>query len=80
MIYKLFYATSADATAMTDPTTEATEYTFGTIGGDGSGTAAFGFNITGLTTATEYTFWLYQYDDVNSLYSESASSDRGIVG
>lgn len=71
--YRLFY--SETASAPTDPKT-ATEYTFGSTGGDGGGNAAFGFNISGLNPGTEYTFWLYQYDTTEDLYSEPASATQ----
>jgi len=68
IVYKLFY--SPTATAPGDPLT-ATEYTFGSTGGDGGGTSAFGFTITGLASGIEYTFWLYQYNTATMEYSDS---------
>lgn len=66
IVYKLFY--SETATAPSDPLT-APEYIFGSTPGDGNGTSAFGFNISGLTPSTDYTFWLYQYDTGTMEYS-----------
>jgi len=66
IVYKLYYAETATTPA--DPLT-ATEYTFGTTGGDGGGTSAFGFTISGLLLSTEYTFWLYQYNTVTMEHS-----------
>ncbi|MDR9414849.1 MAG: hypothetical protein RI564_01105, partial [Gracilimonas sp.] len=74
--YKLFYSETASAPA--DPLT-ATEYTFGSIAGDGDGNAAFGFNLGGLTEGTDYTFWLYQFNNVDSVYSDPAS-DTAVSG
>ncbi|WP_127844106.1 hypothetical protein [Psychroflexus aestuariivivens] len=65
--YRLFYAlTSAN---VADPLS-ATEYNFGDTAGDGGGTSAFGFVISGLDPGVEYTFWLYQYNSSTSLFSE----------
>ena len=72
--YRLFYAETD--MAVTDPTTEATEYTFGDTAGDGGGNTAFGFVLGGLEPATEYTFWLYQYDSANALFSEAAEATQ----
>jgi hypothetical protein len=69
IVYRLFY--SPTATAPANPLT-ATQYPFGTIPGDGGGTAAFGFNLGGLTPGTGYTFWLYQYNTVTAQYSAPA--------
>lgn len=66
IVYRLFY--SPTATAPANPLT-ATQYAFGSTPGDGNGTAAFGFNIGGLTPATPYTFWLYQFNTATSVYS-----------
>ncbi|WP_396144972.1 MopE-related protein, partial [Flavobacterium sp.] len=66
IVYRLFY--SPTATAPANPLT-ATQYAFGTTPGDGNGTNAFGFNIGGLTPATPYTFWLYQFNTATSVYS-----------
>ena len=71
IIYRLFYSPTADAPG--DPI-EATEYDFGTTAGDGGGVDAFGFTISNLEPATEYTFWLYQYDTVEELFSEPAEA------
>ncbi len=65
--YRLFYSVTDEAPG--DPL-EATEYEFGTTDGDGGGTSAFGFVLSGLEPGTEYTFWLYQYDTANDLFSE----------
>ncbi len=69
IVYRLFY--SPTATAPANPL-NATQHTFGSIAGDGNGTAAFGFNRGGLTAATQYTFWLYQYNTADMLYSTPA--------
>ena len=66
VVYKLFY--SPTATAPANPLT-ATEYIFGSTGGDGNGFSAFGFVLTGLNAGTPYTFWLYQFNTVTGLYS-----------
>ncbi|MBN1410757.1 MAG: fibronectin type III domain-containing protein [Spirochaetales bacterium] len=73
IVYKLFYATTSSAGGITDPTTEAIEYIFGSTAGDGNGGAAFGFNLGGLTPNTDYTVWLYQYNVPGSLYSPASS-------
>ncbi|HRK83974.1 MAG TPA: T9SS type A sorting domain-containing protein [Saprospiraceae bacterium] len=73
LVYRLFY--SPTATAPANPLT-ATQYTFGSTGGDGGGTAAFGFNISGLTPSTGYTFWLYQYNTATMVYSAAASATQ----
>ncbi len=67
--YRLFYSLTADEPA--DPL-DATEYTFGSTPGDGNGVAAFGFRLEGLDPGTEYTFWLYQYNSADDLYSDPA--------
>lgn len=67
--YRLFYSITADAPG--DPT-EASEYDFGTTAGDGGGVAAFGFTMTDLEDATDYTFWLYQYNTAEELFSDPA--------
>lgn len=71
--YRLFYALTDEAPA--DPTT-ATEYSFGTTAGDGDGTNAFGFVITGLDPGEEYSFWLYQYDSTTTTFSTAAESSE----
>jgi hypothetical protein len=71
IVYKLFY--SPTATAPANPLT-ATEYTFGSTPGDANGANAFGFALGGLTSQTNYTFWLYQYNTVTLAYSLPASS------
>jgi Carbohydrate binding domain/Putative metal-binding motif/Secretion system C-terminal sorting domain len=71
IVYRLFY--SPTATAPANPTT-ATQYAFGSIGGDGNGISAFGFTLTGLNESTPYTFWLYQYDTVTGLYSSPTAA------
>ena len=67
--YRLFYSQTADVPANPQ---DATEYAFGSTPGDGNGEAAFGFRLGGLEDATEYSFWLYQYDSANDLFSEPA--------
>lgn len=69
IIYRLFYAPTASIPA--DPTT-ATEYAFGTTGGDGNGVNPFGFVMTGLNPGVNYTFWLYQYNTADMLFSTPA--------
>ena len=69
--YRLFYAPTADAP---DNPQDATEYEFGSTPGDGEGNAAFGFNLGGLAEGTEYTFWLYQYDNAEDVFSEPAEA------
>ncbi len=76
IVYRLFYSPTASAPA--NPLT-ATQHTFGSIPGDGNGTAAFGFSISGLTAATGYTFWLYQYNTVDMLYSIPAVVTRSTL-
>ncbi|MEQ8525321.1 T9SS type A sorting domain-containing protein [Gracilimonas sp.] len=75
--YRLFYSETASAPA--DPTT-ATEYTFGSTAGDGGGNAAFGFLLSGLNPGVEYTFWLYQYDTANEVYSDPVSATQAAGG
>jgi len=75
-VYRLFYSPTASAPA--NPLT-ATQHTFGSIPGDGNGTAAFGFSIAGLTAGTGYTFWLYQYNTVDMLYSIPAVATRSTL-
>ena len=70
IVYRLFYAPSADAPA--NPR-DATEYEFGTTPGDADGVGPFGLTLTGLEPGTEYTAWLYQYDVENDLFSQPAS-------
>jgi len=67
--YRLFYAKTSDG--LENPL-EGTEYEFGTTAGDGDGNAAFGFVIASLDPATEYNFWLYQYNTATELFSEPA--------
>ncbi len=69
IVYRLFYSPTASAPA--NPL-NATQHTFGSIPGDGNGVSPFGFNRGGLTAATPYTFWLYQYNTVSMLYSTPA--------
>lgn len=71
IVYRLFY--SPTATAPANPLTAA-QYTFGSTAGDGNGTTAFGFNLGGLNSSTNYTFWLYQYNTSTGIYSTPASS------
>ncbi|MCC5834017.1 MAG: hypothetical protein JJU20_04720 [Opitutales bacterium] len=77
IVYRLFYSTTA--TAPSDPTT-ANEYSFGATAGDGDGIAAFGFVLGGLNPGTEYTFWLYQYDNSSSLFSNNAATASAVSG
>lgn len=70
IVYRLYYSPTASAPG--DPTT-ATEYTFGSTGGDANGVGAFGFALAGLTASTQYTFWLYQYNTATMLFSTPAS-------
>ena len=67
--YRLFYSLTADQPA--DPL-DATEYSFGSTPGDGDGVNPFGFVLGGLEPGTEYTFWLYQYNSAEDLYSDPA--------
>lgn len=67
--YRLYYSKTDDAP---DDPKEASEYQFGTTAGDGDGETSFGFTKTGLAPATDYTFWLYQYNSVDELFSEPA--------
>ncbi len=69
IIYRLFYAPTASVPA--DPTT-ATEYDFGSTGGDGAGIAPFGFVLSDLNPGVNYTFWLYQYNTADMLFSTPA--------
>ncbi|MEZ4838855.1 carbohydrate binding domain-containing protein [Flavobacterium sp.] len=71
IVYRLFY--SPTATAPANPL-NATEYVFGSTPGDGNGTAAFGFNLSGLSSSTNYTFWLYQYNTASMIYSTPGMS------
>ncbi len=66
IVYKLFYYPTASAPASP---LNGTEYIFGSTPGDGNGTAAFGFSLSGLNASTQYTFCLYQYNTVTELYS-----------
>lgn len=77
IVYKLFYAKTAEAPA--DPKT-ATPYTFGTTPGDGNGTNAFGFVLTGLTPGTQYTFWLYQFNATSNIYSNGFATASAVSG
>jgi hypothetical protein len=77
ILYRLFY--SPTASAPMNPQT-ASEYTFGTTAGDGNGVGPFGFNVTGLQAATNYTFWLYQYNTVDQLFSTPASVSETTLG
>jgi regulation of enolase protein 1 (concanavalin A-like superfamily) len=76
-VYRLFY--SLTASAPVDPKT-ATQYIFGSTAGDGNGTSAFGFMLTGLTPGTSYTFWLYQFNTSSGMYSNGFTSDVQISG
>ncbi len=76
IVYRLFYSKTNEAPD--DPTT-ATEYEFGTTGGDGDGVDAFGFVMTGLDDGTSYTFWLYQYNTADELFSPPAT-DTAVAG
>lgn len=81
IVYRLFYALASDN--VQDPTTsaQATEHEFGSIAGDNGGTGAFGFILPGLQAGAEYTFWLYQYDSVNSIFSQPAiATERSATG
>jgi Secretion system C-terminal sorting domain len=71
IVYRLFY--SPTATAPANPLT-ATQYTFGSTPGDGNGTSAFGFMLSGLAGGVPHTFWLYQYNTSTMQYSASSSS------
>ncbi|NBP74772.1 MAG: T9SS C-terminal target domain-containing protein [Crocinitomicaceae bacterium] len=77
ILYRLFY--SPTATAPMNPQT-ASEYTFGTTAGDGNGVGPFGFNVSGLQAATNYTFWLYQYNTADQLFSTPASVSETTLG
>ncbi|MEN9914957.1 MAG: hypothetical protein RL528_1721 [Bacteroidota bacterium] len=77
ILYRLFY--SPTALAPMNPQT-ASEYTFGTTAGDGNGVGPFGFNVTGLQAATNYTFWLYQYNSADQLFSTPASVSETTLG
>lgn len=80
IIYRLYYSPTASAPG--DPLT-ATEYTFGSTPGDGNGDNAFGFNISGLTPGTDYTFWLYQYNTSTMEFSNPpaiATQTSGAAG
>ncbi len=69
IVYRLFYSPTASVPA--NPM-DATQYTFGSTAGDGGGNNAFGFTMTGLQAGTNYTFWLYQYNTAENLYSTPA--------
>ncbi|MEE4178365.1 MAG: T9SS type A sorting domain-containing protein [Bacteroides sp.] len=77
VVYKMFYSKTAEAPA--DPTT-ATEYIFGSTAGDGDGINAFGFVLGGLELGTSYTFWLYQYNTVEELFSPGAATASAVSG
>lgn len=77
LVYRLFYAPTATAPA--DPQ-DATEYEFGSTAGDGNGVAPFGFNVTDLQASTQYTFWLYQYNTSNELFSTPALVNETTLG
>jgi len=77
ILYRLFY--SPTASAPMNPQT-ASEYAFGTTAGDGNGVGPFGFNVTGLQAATNYTFWLYQYNTVDQLFSTPSSVSETTLG
>ena len=64
--YRLFYAPSNQVSE--DPTT-LPEHDFGSIPGDGGGSAAFGFVLGGLEPGVEYNFYLYQYRVSSSTFS-----------
>lgn len=77
IVYRLYYAlTSAN---LEDPK-QGTEYVFGNTPGDGEGNNAFGFVISGLQASTSYTFWLYQYNTADALFSESAAAATTLSG
>ncbi len=75
--YRLFYAKTAD---VPENPLDATEYQFGTTPGDGDGVNAFGFVLGGLEPGTEYTFWLYQYNSTEDLYSDPATVSAVAAG
>jgi hypothetical protein len=77
IIYRLFYAPTASIPA--DPTT-ATEYPFGSTAGDGGGVGPFGFVLTGLDPGVNYTFWLYQYNTADMLFSMPTSVEQTAGG
>jgi len=77
VVYRLFYSPTASAPANPQ---DATEYTFGSTAGDGEGINPFGFNLTGLQSATEYTIWLFQYNTVDMLYSTPAIVTETTLG
>ncbi|MCH8558542.1 MAG: choice-of-anchor J domain-containing protein, partial [Balneolia bacterium] len=77
IIYRLFYSPTAEAPG--DPLT-ATEYAFGSTDGDGNGQGPFGFVLSGLAPATDYTFWLYQFDSANELFSEPGIASAESTG
>jgi hypothetical protein len=77
VVYRLFYSLTNEAPE--DPKTAA-EYLFGSTAGDGNGDAAFGFVIAGLEAGTSYTFYLYQYNTVSELYSETPGVATAVSG
>lgn len=77
VVYRLFYAPTATAPANPQ---DATEYTFGSIAGDGNGVGPFGFNIPDLQSATQYTVWLYQYNTIDELFSTAATATETTLG
>jgi hypothetical protein len=77
IVYRLFYAlTSAN---LEDPK-NGTEYVFGNTAGDGEGNNPFGFVLGGLQPSTSYTFWLYQYNTADELFSESPATAVTLSG
>jgi hypothetical protein len=77
VVYRLFYATTA---SNIESPLDATQYVFGTIAGDGGGVSAFGFILGGLQPATEYTFWLFQYNTSIQEYSAPAAVTTTTAG
>jgi len=75
--YRLFYSLTSAIPG--DPTT-ATEYEFGSIPGDGGGTNAFGFNLSGLEPGVSYTSWLYQYNTETEVFSTPAQNQANAGG
>jgi len=78
IVYRLFYALSS--AGVSNPIADASEYTFGSTGGDGGGVGPFGFVMTGLNPGVEYTFWLYQYNTSSSVFSDGASVVTQVSG
>ena len=75
--YRMFYSLTSEAPA--DPR-DATQYQFGSTEGDGNGINAFGFTKTGLNPGAEYTFWLYQYNTAEDLWSAPSSGTSNAGG